>query len=156
MVECKLCTKCKENKPTSDFSKRKRVKSGLTPWCKKCVNYHAKHREKSEDEKLRNLESGRRYRRKFPFRSRERRWQEQGINLTYKGFNKKFAKQKGCCAICGRHQSEFKNSLNVDLNHETGKIRDLLCITCNHLVGYIETRKETVENVKIYLTKWNE
>lgn len=155
MITHKICTKCKVDKPTSAFSPRKRVKSGLNSHCKDCANDFARQREKSNEEKLRNLASGRKYRRKFPFRNRERRWKEQGINLTHKEFNKRFKKQKGCCAICGRHQSEFKNSLNVDHNHKTGQVRDLICITCNHLVGYVETRKETLEKVKGYLKKWN-
>lgn len=39
--------------------------------------------------------------------------------------------QEQRCAICGRHESEFKNRLAVDHNHRTSKVRGLLCFFCN-------------------------
>ncbi len=42
-----------------------------------------------------------------------------------------FEKQKGCCAICKKPQSAFKNRLALDHNHKTGKLRGLLCYYCN-------------------------
>jgi hypothetical protein len=54
---------------------------------------------------------------------------------TSKDFEKErgllFIKQNGCCAICGKHQSEFKHRLNLDHNHKTLQIRGLLCYYCN-------------------------
>lgn len=34
-------------------------------------------------------------------------------------YNEMFNKQKGCCEICKRHQSQFKKALFVDHNHIT-------------------------------------
>ncbi len=45
-----------------------------------------------------------------------------------------FEKQKGCCAICGKHQSQFKMRLALDHNHRTGKLRGLLCYRCNKFI----------------------
>jgi hypothetical protein len=42
--------------------------------------------------------------------------------------------QAGKCAICGKHESEFKNRLAVDHNHKTGLVRGLLCYRCNKFV----------------------
>ncbi len=50
-------------------------------------------------------------------------------------YNEMFSQQKGCCAICKKHQSELKKSLHVDHCHATGKVRELLCQECNHLLG---------------------
>ena len=49
------------------------------------------------------------------------------FGITIEDRNKMFDNQKGKCAICKRHQNEFDVPLGVDHNHETGKIRDLLC-----------------------------
>jgi hypothetical protein len=38
----KNCTKCGEFKPASEFNRTARVKSGLTSWCKGCVNAASK------------------------------------------------------------------------------------------------------------------
>ena len=47
--------------------------------------------------------------------------------LTLRQYDDMFEEQHGCCVICGRHQSEFKQKLAVDHNHTTGKVRALLC-----------------------------
>lgn len=79
---------------------------------------------------------------------------ERQYGITLDDYNRKFAEQNGCCAICGRHQSEFKKALAVDHNRETKQVRDLLCINCNRDVGVIEN-KDKIELIKKYLDKWN-
>lgn len=39
------------------------------------------------------------------------------------------------CAICQKHESEFKIKFAVDHNHETKAIRGLLCKDCNTGIG---------------------
>lgn len=47
-----------------------------------------------------------------------------------------YNKQKGCCAICGKHSSEFQRRLALDHDHVSGEIRGLLCFVCNkRIVG---------------------
>jgi len=46
--------------------------------------------------------------------------------------------QEGRCAICKRHQSEFRRRLDVDHSHSTGKVRGLLCVACNRGIGFFE------------------
>jgi hypothetical protein len=62
---------------------------------------------------------------------------KRDYNITIDEYNKMFDSQNGCCKICGRHQSEFKQRLCVDHDHKTLKIRGLLCHTCNKFLGYI-------------------
>ncbi len=73
----------------------------------------------------------------------------KNYNLTLQGYNVLFTKQKGCCAICGKHQSEISYKLYVDHNHKTSKVRGLLCSSCNTFVGYIE--KNNINKVARYL-----
>jgi len=65
--------------------------------------------------------------------------------ITPEIYKKMFEEQQGCCAICGRHQTEFKRTLDVDHDHVTGKVRKLLCIYCNTNVGVYELHKEQIE-----------
>ena len=58
--------------------------------------------------------------------------------ITLEDYNKLFDEQNGCCAICGKHQSEFKRPLSVDHDHNTGKVRGLLCTPCNNGLGVYE------------------
>jgi hypothetical protein len=46
-----------------------------------------------------------------------------------------FEEQGGCCALCGKHQSELKKALHVDHDHKTGRVRKLLCAKCNLASG---------------------
>lgn len=43
-------------------------------------------------------------------------------------------KQGGKCAVCGKHESEFKMRLSVDHNHKTSQVRGLLCYRCNKFI----------------------
>ena len=47
--------------------------------------------------------------------------------LTLDEYEDMYKAQQGRCAICG----VFRNTLHVDHNHETGKVRGLLCLDCN-------------------------
>ena len=54
------------------------------------------------------------------------------------------------CGICRKELEMFKAGKGgfVDHNHDTGKIRGILCIRCNSFLG----KTEKVEQIKIYLS----
>lgn len=74
--------------------------------------------------------------------------------ITIEQYEEKLKEQNFACAICRRDQSLFKKRLHVDHNHETGKVRGLLCMDCN-------TRLETLENkefcmkASLYFQAWD-
>jgi hypothetical protein len=74
-------------------------------------------------------------------------------NLAIEEYQEMFIKQNGCCAICGKHQSEFKKRLAVDHNHETNEFRGLLCIKCNNGIGCFDDDIELLSNAINYLNK---
>ncbi|OYV33225.1 MAG: hypothetical protein B7Z80_24695 [Rhodospirillales bacterium 20-64-7] len=50
-----------------------------------------------------------------------------------------FIDQNFSCYICGKPHGETRGTkLHVDHNHQTNKVRKLLCNHCNHIVGMIE------------------
>lgn len=51
--------------------------------------------------------------------------------------------QNNSCAICGKIKK-----LNVDHDHNTGKIRELLCQRCNSLLGWTKENPEKLLNFK--------
>lgn len=67
--------------------------------------------------------------------------------ITVDQFNTMFKDQDGRCAIC---VDELKKP-NVDHNHWTGKVRGLLCMNCNFLVGQYERKSDIAENLEVYL-----
>lgn len=59
--------------------------------------------------------------------------------------------QKGCCAICGIHESKLAKRLHTDHCHMTGKVRGLLCAKCNTSLGQFEQKPERLLIAHRYL-----
>lgn len=67
-------------------------------------------------------------------------------------------KQGHCCAICGTHKDDipheaFKhNPLVIDHDHETGRVRGLLCPSCNLVLGHAKDDVKVLAQAISYLT----
>lgn len=75
--------------------------------------------------------------------------QKYGISLQEK--IQLFEKQLGLCAIC-EFKFETVYSAHVDHDHKTGKVRGLLCLTCNHLIGKAKDSVSILQKAATYLT----
>ena len=64
-----------------------------------------------------------------------RQKQRKVTNISTFEYAKMLVEQNNACAICGIEATEFKRELSVDHNHETNKIRGLLCDNCNVGLG---------------------
>lgn len=73
--------------------------------------------------------------------------------ISTEEYNELFSKQKGCCTICNKHQSEFKKRLCVDHCHTTNKVRSLLCSDCNLGLGNFREDKDLLLKARDYLSK---
>ena len=51
-------------------------------------------------------------------------------------YNAMLAAQHGGCALCGAPPT--RNRLAVDHDHETGRVRGILCMPCNRTLGLVE------------------
>lgn len=61
-------------------------------------------------------------------------------------------KQDDCCAICGREAwTQRYGKLHVDHDHETGKVRAMLCYPCNSMIGYSSNDPAVLERAAAYL-----
>lgn len=72
---------------------------------------------------------------------------------TPEEFDNLYIKQKGCCAICGKHASEFDRSLAADHCHDSKKIRGLLCGSCNQGLGYFKDNQSLLLEAVAYLNR---
>lgn len=78
---------------------------------------------------------------------REALRRKYGISLEE--YNEILELQHGVCAICG--QPEIGRSLAIDHSHKTNKIRGLLCMACNVILGHIEKNPQLISEMKKYL-----
>lgn len=76
--------------------------------------------------------------------------------ITEEDYASMLEAQNGVCAICKRPErrrssgDEVKN-LAVDHDHETGRVRALLCHDCNVVLGYVEDSPERLDAMRSYL-----
>lgn len=52
------------------------------------------------------------------------------------------------CGIC---KKQFTQTANVDHNHDTGKVRGLLCHNCNSLLGHAKDNPDILTSAIEYL-----
>src|SRR5882672_5384940 len=68
--------------------------------------------------------------------------------LTKSDYKRMLAAQGGRCAICRRKiHRPF-----TDHNHDTGKVRGLLCGPCNMYIGHIKESIKTLQRAQQYIT----
>ena len=143
-IKTKKCSKCKIIKPVSEFFVLNRAADKLNYQCKDCCG---ETRRRFLDENPGVYKS---YNSNKP-KSRKEFKLKYIHGISTDEYNIMFEEQKGRCAICDRPQSEFKRSLAVDHNHETGMIRGLLCNKCNLVLGVLEDNINFLNRAKAYL-----
>jgi nitrate/TMAO reductase-like tetraheme cytochrome c subunit len=67
-------------------------------------------------------------------------------NISSDEYDRMFENQNGACNICKRHQSNFKKALSADHDHNTGRVRGLLCDLCNRGIGFLKDNILFLEN----------
>jgi hypothetical protein len=99
-------------------------------------DYHARNRAAvNEKQKIRHLQSK--------------------YGLTYEMYEAMVVAQEGKCKLCGNVPAESsRRGLHVDHSHVTGKVRALLCFSCNTILGRIES--VGIEKFQSYLTETQE
>lgn len=76
---------------------------------------------------------------------------KRDYKISLADYNEMLKEQDDCCKICKRHKSEFKKALAVDHDHNTGKVRGLLCDVHNRGLGYFQDNIKTLQKAIEYL-----
>lgn len=76
--------------------------------------------------------------------------------ISEKEYHEILIKQRNVCAICGNPEihkdlTGKTQKLSVDHNHQTGKVRGLLCKNCNFVLGSSHENTTTLHNAILYL-----
>jgi Recombination endonuclease VII len=68
------------------------------------------------------------------------------FGISLEDYEKILESQNGVCAICGGGAGRKNSRFAVDHDHETGRVRGLLCLYCNTRLGWLETYSKAIEN----------
>ena len=148
----KHCPRCDKDKELDQFYKDKHRPGGLSCWCRECRREYQLHYHSRPGVKEQRKEYNTAYKELKPLQQRGSHLKRL-YGISIEGYNRMFSDQQGCCAICKKHQSEFKKALAVDHCHETGQIRGLLCGGCNLAIGNAEDSIEILSAAIQYLSQ---
>ena len=139
------CIDCKEVLSVSEFYHRKGtyVSTGLPmrlSHCKACTKKRSNLRRESKI--LREQDKN---------KSRISRY---GIGTEE--YNRMYIKQNKVCKICKERRPQTRKSgvvidLHIDHNHETGRVRGLLCTYCNNSLGMLDESIVTFLRAILYI-----
>lgn len=73
--------------------------------------------------------------------------------ITPEQWSRMFAEQDSCCAICKSPSPEQLRGWHTDHCHDTGKVRGILCHSCNMLLGHAKDKEIRLLAAVTYLQK---
>jgi len=162
--------RCQTVKSYSEFLRDKNNRGGVgnSAVCKRCnslrnterqQNQPDKRRQQSRNWAKRHPENGRKASRAWKqrdpegYKALQRKWSLAEYGLTTQDYDRMLAAQQGSCAICrepptGKRANQV---LHVDHDHITGKVRALLCVSCNHGLGKMKDSPALLPRAAAYL-----
>lgn len=119
------CTDCKEEKPLEEFWKTPKGKYGRRSKCRVCLIVRGCNWLRKNTRRQRSLVLQRRY------------------GITLEDYEQMLKAQEGVCKICLERESALSSKgdvrrLCVDHDHQTGRVRGLLCVRCNAAIARFE------------------
>ncbi len=118
----KCCSKCKIVKPLYDFHCHPTSRKFSAAHCIECDQ--ERHKES---------------------------YIQHNHGITLKDYDKMLKRQNGKCKICGAKTPGGRGRFHIDHEHKTGKIRGLLCSSCNTGLGLFKDNSEILIVAAYYL-----
>ncbi|MET7652359.1 endonuclease VII domain-containing protein [Streptomyces sp. NPDC005486] len=173
--QVRACSRCKEYLPRTAFASNRSMSDGLQAYCRKCSAEYYRQRQEVKGKKVREkvavLPGHKRcpqcgevkphaqwernksssdgwssYRR--PCRAERNRisYFKRKYGLTPTELDALIAAQHGVCSICLAASAE-----HVDHCHKTGRVRGVLCFSCNAALGQFKDRPDAIRRAAAYV-----
>lgn len=162
-MKTKKCTKCKLTLPVADFHKDKSKKTGLRERCKSC---RCKHKSGSLEKKCIACGDS------FKINNTNAKAQKycgvacQKYHIRYGiseyEYEDMLISCENKCMICGEKEKAIdkrtgkKYALAIDHCHDSGKVRGILCSSCNIGIGLFNDNVDKLKNAINYLNNSNQ
>ena len=126
---------------------------------KSCKKYIEKYPEKRRESYMKYIIKNKnkiRMKQKLEENKLKKRNQEliKTYGITLNEFLEKIISQNNQCAIC-KNQFKDRKDTHIDHNHQTNKLRGLLCSRCNLGLGQFKDNINNLELAILYLKQWN-
>jgi hypothetical protein len=143
-METKTCRKCGQKFPLSGFycvQRKSKKKPDYSADCKDCTRKERAAWRRENPKKWKAIVRTANLKKNF--------------GLTVAEYGQILVSQNGVCAACGQLETRTMRgkvtTLCVDHDHETGKIRGLLCFHCNTALGLVKENISRLLKLIAYL-----
>jgi hypothetical protein len=136
----KWCPGCETWKQPEAFPSNVRKQDGLHYYCRVCHSKRSRERQKAtydrDKKRAKNV--------------------KQNYGLSSEAYRAFVVAQGAACAACGRSEMRLDSrtgrvkNLHVDHDHETGRVRALLCHGCNAALGLLDDDPERIRLLLAY------
>lgn len=125
-----------------DFSVTRKTHPNGDTYCSECKKIRTKKSQKENAKKHSE----------YSWKSRIKRF----YGLKDYEYASLYLEQNGCCAICNVSIEYISRQTHIDHDHQTLKVRGLLCHHCNTGLGLFKENTEVLINAISYLNKHKE
>lgn len=154
----KRCSRCRKSKSLDKFHNRSRSADGKTAHCKEC------HKEDCQKWRRNNPDKARSSRRKSTLKWIAKQGGNRAVHLRSKfgisqsEYDSMATLQGHVCKICQQPETKIARNgklqpLSVDHDHQTGRVRGLLCCRCNRMLGFSQDSVSLLLAAVEYLRK---
>lgn len=133
----KYCPDCGEDLLLSEFYNSRSTGSGKTAYCKEHQTARTNVWRKNNRARVLELQKECVIRTQY--------------GLSMKEYNDLLSTQRGLCAICERPERVANRRLAIDHCHTTGRVRGLLCRSCNVSLGNFNDSVELLQKAIEYI-----
>ncbi|MFI6192605.1 endonuclease VII domain-containing protein [Streptomyces sp. NPDC051136] len=174
-VAVRRCSRCKQHLPRAAFASNKSMPDGLQAYCLECSAEYYRRRQEAKGKKVRPKVSVPPGHKRCPQCSETKphaEWErnkttsdgwssycrecraernrashfKRKYNLTEAERDQLVADQGGVCCIC-----LAAPAAHVDHCHETGRVRGVLCFSCNAALGQFKDRPDAIRRAAAYV-----
>jgi hypothetical protein len=149
-MKTKVCSKCKIDKPFSEYFKDNLRKIGIRCKCKLCC------RDETLEWRAKNRSQYNNYAAMWRAKNQTRQHAthlKHHYGLSIEKYNALLVDQGCLCKVCGKQHdpSRSRGRLYVDHCHKTGAVRALLCGGCNVGIGNLQDDPVLLRKAADYL-----
>lgn len=148
-TECAICPDCGVTKGADQFYGDKKRKNGCSTYCIDCTKARAKRNYEARGGAQYSREQARKWRAANPRRNKSLKL-KHAFGITIDEYETILSRQNGACAIC-LELPKADACLCVDHDHDNGKVRGLLCHSCNKGIGFFRDNPERCVAAARYL-----